>query len=116
MAVLDHDRHLLAARPGLPTVADKGYVRAELDTYLPIAALSCRARPVETAPLPRQALLAPIRQLIESVHDALEGQLDLELHGGRSLAGVAARVPSACSPSEPPSGTTAPPASRSPDP
>jgi myo-inositol-1-phosphate synthase len=41
---------------------------------------------------PGQQLLAPIRQLIESVNDTLKGQLDLELHGGRSLAGVTARV------------------------
>ncbi|MGY1701243.1 hypothetical protein ACI8AD_16375 [Geodermatophilus sp. SYSU D00766] len=40
------------------------------------------------APRPGQALLAPIRQLIESVYDILKGQLDLELHGGRSLVGV----------------------------
>jgi hypothetical protein len=32
--VLDRDRHLLAARPGLLLIADKGYVSAELDTYL----------------------------------------------------------------------------------
>ena len=41
---------------------------------------------------PGQELLAPIRQLIESVYDTLKGQLDLELHGGRSLTGVTARV------------------------
>jgi hypothetical protein len=41
---------------------------------------------------PGQALLAPIRQLIESVYDTLKGKLDLELHGGRSLTGVATRV------------------------
>jgi hypothetical protein len=34
----------------------------------------------------------PLRQLIESVNDTLKGQLDLELHGGRTLAGVTARV------------------------
>jgi len=47
-------------------------------------------------PRPGQALLAPIRQLIESViesvNDTLKGQLDLELHGGRTLAGVTARI------------------------
>ena len=32
------------------------------------------------------------RQLIESVNDTLKGQLDLELHGGRSIEGVGARV------------------------
>jgi hypothetical protein len=34
----------------------------------------------------------PIRQLIESVYDTRRGQLDLELHGGRSITGVTARV------------------------
>jgi hypothetical protein len=93
MAVLDHDQHLLAARPGLLLIADKGYASAELEDYL-------RERGVELlrpayrnrAPRPGQQLLAPIRQLIESVNDTLKGQLDLELHGGRSLAGVTARV------------------------
>jgi hypothetical protein len=43
-------------------------------------------------PRPGQHLLAPIRQLVESVYDTLKGRLDLELHGGRSLVGVTARV------------------------
>src|SRR3954447_11584959 len=30
--------------------------------------------------------------LRESVNDTLKGQLDLELHGGRTLAGVTARI------------------------
>ena len=41
---------------------------------------------------PGQALLKGIRQLIESVNDTLKGQLDLELHGGRTLDGIAVRV------------------------
>jgi hypothetical protein len=53
--------------------------------------LRCCARPTATA-RPAPALLAPIRQLIESVHDTLKGQLDLELHGGRTLTGVSTRV------------------------
>jgi hypothetical protein len=43
-------------------------------------------------PHPAQHLLKPVRQLIESVNDTLKGQLDLELHGGRSIEGVTARV------------------------
>lgn len=43
-------------------------------------------------PRPDEHLLKPIRQLIESVNDTLKGQLDLELHGGRSTQGVTARV------------------------
>jgi hypothetical protein len=43
-------------------------------------------------PASAQHLLKPVRQLIESVNDTLKGQLDLELHGGRSIEGVTARV------------------------
>ena len=43
-------------------------------------------------PRPDEHLLKPVRQLIESVNDTLKGQLDLELHGGRSIEGVGARV------------------------
>jgi hypothetical protein len=93
MAALDHDSNLMESRPGLLLIADKGYVSAELDDY-PHARGATLLRPSyrNRAPRPGQALLAPIRQLIESVYDTLKGQLDLELHGGRSLAGVTARV------------------------
>jgi hypothetical protein len=93
MTVLDHDQHLLAARPGLLLIADKGYTSAELDDYLHTRGVDL-LRPAyrNRAPRPGQALLAPIRQLIESVNDTLKGQLDLELHGGRTLAGVTARI------------------------
>jgi Transposase DDE domain len=93
MCVLDHDADLLAARPGLLLIADKGYVSAELDDYLHRrGAELLRPSYRNRAPRPGQALLAPIRQLIESVYDTLKGQLDLELHGGRSLTGVTTRV------------------------
>ena len=93
MTVLDHDQHLLAARPGLLLIADKGYASAELDDYLHVRGVDL-LRPAyrNRTPRPGQALLAPIRQLIESVNDTLKGQLDLELHGGRTLAGVTARI------------------------
>ena len=93
MAMLDHDRPLLAARPGLLLIADKGYISAELDDYLHARGADLlRPSYRNRAPRPGQGLLAPIRQLIESVYDTLKGQLDLELHGGRSLTGVATRV------------------------
>ena len=87
------DRHLLTERPGLLLIADKGYTSAELDAYLHARGADL-LRPAYRTRAPRlgQALLAPIRQLIESVYDTLKGQLDLELHGGRSLLGVATRV------------------------
>ena len=89
----DADADLLTDRPGQLLLADKNYIPRELDDYLQRrgAALlgpSYRNRP----PRPGQHLLGPIRQLIESVYDTLKGQLDLELHGGRSLAGVTCRV------------------------
>jgi hypothetical protein len=93
MAMCDHDPTLLATRPGLTIIADKGYVSRELDHYLDghqvrLLRPSYRNR----TPRPGEHLLKPIRQLIESVNDTLKGQLDLELHGGRSVAGVGARI------------------------
>jgi hypothetical protein len=93
MCMLDEEPHLLADRPDLLLLADKGYISAELDDYLhargaDLLRPSYRSR----APRPGQQLLAPIRQLIESVYDTLKGQLDLELHGGRTLTGVTSRV------------------------
>ena len=93
MAILEHDPALTADRPGLVIVADKGYVSAELDAFL--AARGARLlRPSyrNRTPRPGQQLLKPIRQLIESVNDTLKGQLDLELHGGRTIDGVTARI------------------------
>jgi hypothetical protein len=92
-AVLDHEPHLTADRAGLVIIADKGYVSAELDRY-------CARRGVvllrpsyrNRTPRPGEHLLKPVRQLIESVNDTLKGQLDLELHGGRTFTGVATRV------------------------
>ena len=93
LCVLDADADLLAQRRGLLLIADKGYVSAELDDYLHArGAELLRPSYRNRAPRPGQQLLAPIRQLIESVYDTLKGQLDLELHAGRSLIGVTARV------------------------
>jgi len=93
MCVLDEDIKLLTERPGLLLFADKGYVSAELDDYLHAhGAELLRPSNRNRAPRPGQHLLAPIWQLIESVHDTLTGQLDPELHSARSLIGVTTRV------------------------
>jgi len=92
-AVLDDDPGLVAERPGLLIIADKGYVSAELDRWLAErGARLLRPSYRNRTPRPDEHLLKPIRQLIESVNDTLKGQLDLELHGGRSIEGVGARV------------------------
>jgi hypothetical protein len=93
MCVLDADAELLAARPGLLLIADKNYVSSELDDYLHHRGAQL-LRPSYRNRTPRagEGLLPHIRQLIESVYDTLKGQLDLEVHGGRTLTGVTARV------------------------
>src|SRR3954453_4609740 len=93
MCILDADADLLAERAGLLLLAEKGYISAELDDYLHARGADLlRPSLRNRAPRPGQRLLAPIRQLIESVYDTLKGQLDLELHSGRSLTGVTSRV------------------------
>jgi hypothetical protein len=93
IAVLEHDPGLTTDRPGLVIVADKGYVSAELDAFLADrAVVLLRPSYRNRVPRPGEQLLKPIRQLIESVNDTLKGQLDLELHGGRSIDGVGARI------------------------
>jgi hypothetical protein len=93
------DRHpgngpgLLATRPGQLIIADKDCVSAELDRWLAergarLLQPSYRNR----TPHPGEHPIKPVRRLIESVDDSLKGQLDLELHGGRTIEGVGARV------------------------
>ena len=74
-------------------IADKGYVSADLDRWLAERGVTI-LRPTyrNLPPRPGEHLLKPIRQLIESVNDTLKGQLDLELHGGRTIDGVGARI------------------------
>jgi hypothetical protein len=91
--LLDVEPGLLAERPGLVLLADKGYRNAETEALL--AAQGVRVlRPAYKGegPRPGQGLFRPLRQLIESVNDTLKGQLDLERHGGRTIEGVTVRV------------------------
>jgi hypothetical protein len=91
--LLDVEPGLVAARPGLVILADKGDRDDETESIL--AAQGVRVlRPAYKgeAPGPGQGLFKPLRQLIESVNDTLKGQLDLERHGGRTIQGVTVRV------------------------
>jgi Transposase DDE domain len=91
--VLEHDPQLIHDRPGLLIVADKGYVSATLEHWLADRGVRILRPSYRTSrPRPGEHLLKPIRQLIESVNDTLKGQLDLELHGARSIDGVGARI------------------------
>jgi len=92
-AILDHDPALTADRRGLLIIADKGYVSNDLDRNLAARGIQLlRPSYRNKTPRPGEHLLKAIRQLIESINDTLKGQLDLELHGGRTPDGVAVRV------------------------
>jgi hypothetical protein len=78
---------------GLILVVDKGYRDRATETWLNEANITV-VRPAyrtESA-RPGRTLLRAVRQSVESVHDTLKDQLDLERHGGRTPAGVTARV------------------------
>jgi hypothetical protein len=91
--LFDSDPELLAGRTGQTLVADKGYVSAELEGRLAAHGIEL-LRPATKREKPRRGArqLRPIRQIIESIHATLKGQLSLEHHGGHSPQGVATRV------------------------
>lgn len=92
-AILEENPALFTTRTGQLIIADKGYISAELDRWLAERGIRLlRPSYRNRTPRPDEHLLKPVRQLIESVNDTLKGQLDLELHGGRSIEGVGARV------------------------
>lgn len=79
--------------PRQTILADKGYVGREFEQTLNDGGISL-IRPARKgeAPRPGAQFLKPLRQVIESINDTLKGQLDLEAHGGRTIAGVTVRV------------------------
>jgi hypothetical protein len=88
-AMLDHER--LRLRPGLIILADKGL--AGRDFAQLVAEHGARLlRPDRADEPPRHGSLGRFRQWIESTFQTLKGQLGLEQHGGRTLAGVWVRV------------------------
>lgn len=91
--LLESDPSLLGERDGQTIIADKGYRSTELEaTLADHGATLIRPAFTNEAPRPGQRFLRPLRQIIESINQTLKAQLDLERHGARSLAGVAARV------------------------
>jgi hypothetical protein len=87
MALLDRG----SLQPGQVVIVDKGLAGAEVDRHL--ANLEAvLVRPDRRDEPARYGSLRPVRQWIESIIDTLKGQLGLEQHGGRTLAGVHTRV------------------------
>lgn len=91
---------LLAAEPQLTTehpaqtlIGDKNYFGREFEQQL--AELGIRLlRPARKGEAERSGsqLFKPLRQIIESINETFEGQLDLERHRGRTPGGVSVRV------------------------
>jgi hypothetical protein len=88
-ALLDHHRHLL--RTGQVMLADKGFAGKQFKELTESMGLEL-LRPDRKDETYRNGNLGGVRQRIESVNQTLKGQLDLESHGGRTPAGVFARV------------------------
>jgi Transposase DDE domain len=91
--MLDADPAPLAARPNQQLMADKNYYGKQFETELASKGITL-LRPARKGEKPHagQRFFKPLRQIIESINNTLKAQLDLERHGGRTIAGVAARV------------------------
>jgi len=90
--LLAHARDQQILRAGMVVLTDKGLAGRDMERYATeqVNVLLVRA---DRRDEPRRfGDLAGVRQWIESVNDTLKGQLDLERHGGRTVAGVYARV------------------------
>ena len=74
-------------------IGDKNYYGHASKPSLAGPASTCCAPPAKASNrTPRRTFFKPLRQIIESVNDTLKGQLDLERHGGRTIAGVCTRI------------------------
>jgi hypothetical protein len=89
-ALLDHDHELV--RAGQVLLADKNFAGRRFEASLREDLGIHLIRPDRRNESTRHGTLARCRQWIEAVFDTLKGQLTLEDHGGRTLAGVYARV------------------------
>jgi hypothetical protein len=91
--ILDTDPVLVAQRPGQVLIADRQYYGRDFEHDLAEAGVEL-LRPARKgeAPRPGARLFKPLRQTIESINQTFKAQLDLERHGGRTPAGVIARV------------------------
>jgi len=91
--MLTSDPNLLAARTGQIVIGDKNYFGAQFEATLADAGIRL-LRPARKGETRRAGsrFFKPLRQTIESINDTLKGQLDLEAHGGRTPAGVFARI------------------------
>src|SRR5215470_19123428 len=79
-------------RAGQVLLGDKGFAGRGFEAFVRDRLGACLIRPDRKDEPARFGRLARCRQWIEAIIDTLKGQLTLEDHGGRTLAGVYARV------------------------
>jgi Transposase DDE domain len=91
-ALLAADSAHELVRAGDVILGDKGFAGQEFEAFLREELGVHLIRPDRKDEPARFGKLARVRQWIESVIDTAKGQLTLEQHGGRILAGVYARV------------------------
>ena len=93
LGMFDADPNLLATHPAQTLMADKNYYGRQFEAALTDAGIEL-LRPTRQGEKPRAGTryFKPLRQVIESINNTFKAQLDLERHGGRTIAGVAARV------------------------
>lgn len=91
--MLDTAPDVTAAHPRQTIIGDKNYYGREFEHDLTERHLTL-LRPARKGESERAGahLFKPLRQVIESINQTLKGQLDLERHGGKTPAGVTARV------------------------
>lgn len=88
-AMLERDDHLI--REGQVILGDKGFAGCEFEAFVESIGAHL-IRPDRRDEKPRFGNFDGIRQWIEPVFDTHKGQLGLERHRARTLAGVYARV------------------------
>jgi hypothetical protein len=83
----------LAGRVGQTLIGDKNYYGRAFEAEIADAGIKL-LRPTRKGEKarPGERFFKPLRQIVESINDTLKGQLDLERHGGRTIAGVCTRV------------------------
>jgi len=91
-ALLAHAARTGALRPGLTLIGDKGFAGRGFEDLLTTAFGLRLVRPDRRDEVPRHGSIGWIRRWIESASDTLKGQPGLERHGGRTTAGVYARI------------------------
>jgi hypothetical protein len=93
LGMLEAGRDVAGSHPGQTVIGDKNYFGRAFEADLAERDLVL-LRPVRKGEAQRagQELFKPLRQVIESVNWTFKGQLDLERHGGKTPAGIIARV------------------------